>query len=73
MWLLDALDTCLSYTVTTVRKSAGAYLALVVLDKLSSYRGGRLNRFDCGKVVSEYPFMLKHSPDIDPKNVQYSC
>ena len=36
-----------SYAVTIVREFAGADSALVVLDEWLSYRGGRLNRFDC--------------------------
>ena len=35
-----------SHTVTIVQEFAGADSALVILDKRSSYRGGRLNRFD---------------------------
>ena len=36
-----------SYTVTIVWEFAWADSASVVFDKWSSYRGGRLNRFDC--------------------------
>ena len=38
------------YTVTNVWKLAWADSALVVLGEWSSYRGGRLNRFDCNSV-----------------------
>ena len=38
------------YTVTIVREFAGVDSALVVLDEWLSYRGGRLNRFDCNPV-----------------------
>ena len=38
-------------TVTTVWEFAWADLTLVVLDKWSSYRGGRFNRFDCKYLV----------------------
>ena len=46
-WLLFALHRSSSYTVTIVREFARADSALVVLDERSSFRGGRLNRFDC--------------------------
>ena len=46
-WSLVALDSCLSNTVTVARELAWADSALVVLDEWSSYRGGRLRRFDC--------------------------
>ena len=46
-WSLVALNRWSSYTVTIVRGFAGADSALVVLDEWSSYRGGRLSRFDC--------------------------
>ena len=36
-----------SHTVTIVCKFARADSALVVIGEWSSYRGGRLNRFDC--------------------------
>ena len=35
-----------SYTVTTVREFTWVDLAFAVLDEWSSYRDGRLNRFD---------------------------
>ena len=35
------------FTLTIVWKFAWVDLALVVLDKWLSYRGGHLNRFDC--------------------------
>ena len=44
---LVTLGRCLSYTVTIVWEFAWTDSALVVLDKWSSYRGGRLSRFDC--------------------------
>ena len=44
---LIAFNRWSSYTVTIVREFAGADSALVVLDEWSSYRGGRLNKFDC--------------------------
>ena len=44
------LDRWLSYTVMIVWKLAWADSALVVLDDWSSYRGGRLNRFNCIKL-----------------------
>ena len=45
-WSLVALDRCSSYTVATVWEFAWADSALVVLDEWSSFRDGRLNRFD---------------------------
>ena len=36
-----------SYTVTIVWELAWADSALVVLQECFSYRGGRINRFDC--------------------------
>ena len=36
-----------SYTVTIIWELAWADIALVILDKWTSYRGGRLTRFDC--------------------------
>ena len=47
MCSLVALDTWSSYTIMFVWELAWADLALVVLDESSSYRGGRLSRFDC--------------------------
>ena len=44
---LVALDRWLSYTVTVVQEIGWVDSALVVLGERSSYRGGRLNRFDC--------------------------
>ena len=41
------LDRWLSYIVTIIWEFTWAYSVLVVLGKCSSYRGGRLNRFDC--------------------------
>ena len=41
-----------SYTVTIVWEFAWADPVLVVLDECSSYRGGRLNRFDCGLLLT---------------------
>ena len=41
------LDRWLSYIVTIIWEFTWAYSVLVVLGKWSSYRGGRLNRFDC--------------------------
>ena len=55
-WSLVTLDRWLSYTVTTVWELAWAYSALVVLDELSSYRGGCLNRFDCIKLSNYQEF-----------------
>ena len=46
-WSLVALDRWSSYTVTIVWEFARADPVLAVLDEWSSYRGGRLNRFDC--------------------------
>ena len=46
-WPLVKLDRWSSYRVTAVWKFAWADSALVVLDELSSYRGGCLNRLDC--------------------------
>ena len=46
-WSLVALDRWSFYTVTIVWELAWTGLALVVLDKWSSYRGGRGSRFDC--------------------------
>ena len=41
------LDRWSSYTVGTTWELAWTDSALVVLDQWSSYRGGRINRFDC--------------------------
>ena len=41
------LDRWSSYAITIAWELAWADSALVVLDKWSSYRDGRLNRFDC--------------------------
>ena len=49
-WSLVALDRWLSYTVTVVWEIAWVDSALIALDEWSSYRGGRLNRFDCTKL-----------------------
>ena len=46
-WSLVKLDRWSSYRVMTVWGFAWADLALVILDELSSYRAGCLNRFDC--------------------------
>ena len=46
-WSLVTLDRWSSYIVTIVQEFAWTDSALVVLDKWSFYRGGRLNRFDC--------------------------
>ena len=46
-WSLVTLGRWSSYTVTIVWEFAWADSASVVFDKWSSYRGGRLNRFDC--------------------------
>ena len=46
-WWLVALNRWSSYTVMIVWGFTGADLALVVLAERLSYRGGRLNRFDC--------------------------
>ena len=55
-----ALDRWSSYTVTIVWEFAWADSALVVLDEWSSYRGGRLNRFDCTwKPYRDYLFRLQ--------------
>ena len=48
-WSLVALDRCLSYTVTIIWPLAWADSGLVILDEWSSYRGGRLSKFDCKK------------------------
>ena len=44
-WLLVALDRWSSYTVTIVWELA--WVDSASLDEWSSYRGGRLSRFDC--------------------------
>ena len=46
-WSLVDWEVWLSYTVTIVWEFAWADSALAILDELSSYRSGRLNRFDC--------------------------
>ena len=46
-WLLVMLDRWSSYTVTIVREIAWADSVLVTKEKWLSYRGDRLNRFDC--------------------------
>ena len=55
-WLLVALGRWSSYTVMVVWEFARVDSALVVLDEWSSYRGGRLNRFDC---ISTYILSCK--------------
>ena len=45
-WPLVGLDRQSSYAVTIAWEFAKMDSALVVLDEWSSYRGGRLNRFD---------------------------
>ena len=47
MWSLVALNRWLSYAVTMVQEFAWVDPTLVLLDEWSSYRCGRLNRFDC--------------------------
>ena len=51
MWSLVALDRWSFYTVTIAWDSA-----LFVLDELSSYKGGRLNRFDYTTLLKMTPF-----------------
>ena len=46
-WSLGTLDRWSFYAVTIIQEFAWADSALVGLDEWSSYRGGRLNRFDC--------------------------
>ena len=46
-WSLVALDRWSSYAVTIVWEFAWADSALFILDEWLSYRGARLNRFDC--------------------------
>ena len=61
-WLLVALDWWSSYTVVIVWEFAWGDVVLVVLDKWSSYKGGRLNRFDCNILWAEQiykPFSYK--------------
>ena len=50
-WLLVALDKWSSYAVTIVWELAWVASALVVLDQGSSYRAGRLSRFDCTNIL----------------------
>ena len=50
-WSLVALDRWPFYTVTTVWELAWADSALVVLGEWSSYKGGRISRFDCSKIT----------------------
>ena len=50
-WLLVALDRWSSYAIKTVWEFTRADSALVVLVKWSSYRGGRLYRLDCNRIV----------------------
>ena len=45
-WSLVVLDRWSSYTVTIVWELAWADSALVAIDECSSYRGGRLSRFN---------------------------
>ena len=52
MWSMVALDSWSPYTVTIVWQFAWAYSTLFVLYEWSSYRGGRLNRFDCTLITS---------------------
>ena len=46
-WLLVPLDRWSSYTVTILWEFAWVDSALVTFDEWLSYRGARLNRFDC--------------------------
>ena len=46
-WSLVALDRWSSYTVTILWEFAWGDSAQVALGEWSSYRGGRLSRFDC--------------------------
>ena len=46
-WPLVALDRWSSYTVTIAWELAWMDSVLVVLVKCSSYRGGRISKFDC--------------------------
>ena len=46
-WSMVELDRWLSYTVTILWGFAWSDSRLVVLDEWSSYRGGRLNGFNC--------------------------
>ena len=52
MWSLVTLDKWSSYTVIIVWELAWVDSALVTLDVWLSYRGGRLNRFDCNIKIS---------------------
>ena len=45
-WLLVALDRWSAYTVANILELARVDSALVILGEWSSYRGGRLDRFD---------------------------
>ena len=61
-WSLVVLDKCLlSYTVTAAWEFACEDSALVILDKCSSYRGGRLNRFDCSNFYCHSKYMMVYS------------
>ena len=51
-WLLVALDRCLSDTVTIVREFAWADSRLIVLEKWSSCKDGRMNMLDCNALTS---------------------
>ena len=46
-WLLVALDRWSSNARTVVQELAWVDSSVVILGKWSSYRGGRLSRFDC--------------------------
>ena len=45
--VLYALNRWLFYRVTTVQEFARVDSVLVVLDEWTSYRGGRLGKFNC--------------------------
>ena len=79
-----ALDRWSSYTVMILWKLAWGDSTLVILDGGSSYRGGRLNRFDCTfqmdakfarlwKIVKSFSFVTKMVSSVkNHKNLQFS-
>ena len=51
-WLLVTLDRWLSFAVPIAWEFAWVDSVVVVIDEWLSYRGGRLNRFDCRRRIS---------------------
>ena len=67
----------LCYTVTIVWEFAWADSTLAVLDKWLSYRGGRLNRFDCRKLnlllINMTDLLLSYVEKTYVDQIIYKC